>query len=141
MTDEKLHKMQQESFRRYVDNNFDFYDGKLTPKRQPRKKHKKNVLPDLMAAQITLPCTSQEKIEIPIIKKQEVMSKSIYDSMYDKPYVPKPVQDKKYSYMHKGVAPDLPKEKQPRPPAVYSNSKSHYGIYDELKEEMFRKNG
>ncbi len=138
MTSEKLNKMQEESVKRHsflIDESLQFFDESVRPRRKTKKLRR-----DLMAAQITLPCTSQEKIEIPIIKKKKVMSKSIYDSRYDKPYVPKPVQDKR-PYFAKGVAPDPPKAKEPRPPAVYSNSKSHYGIYDELKEEMFRKNG
>jgi hypothetical protein len=139
MTAEQLHKMQQEAkerhnktFAQIIDENFEFYDGKLRPKTN-YKKTQKNILPDLMIPQTSLPCMPiEKKEEIPIIKKSDVMSTSIFD----KPYVPKPVQEKrKRTYTHfTAIAPDPPKEKQPRPPAIYDNKKSHYGIYDELKE-------
>ena len=140
MTADELKIMQEESLRRHLEKHFNFIDGELRPKIAPRKKYKKrekNIMPDLMAAQITLPCTSDKKEDIPIIKKSDVMSISIHD----KPYVPKPVQEKKKRpYVHfTALPPEPPKQRGERPPAVYSNSVSYYGVYDELKKEWLKK--
>ena len=95
------------------------------------KKKEKIILPDLMAAEIVVSSASEKKEEIPVIKKTQPMSESIYS----KPYMPKPVKEKKRPYVHfKALPPDPPKEKIERPKAEYSNTPSPYGIYDELKQ-------
>ena len=137
MTADELKKMQEDSFRRHLDKSFDFYDGRLMPKKKYKKREKK-LMPDLMAAQIPVSFTSEKKEENSITKKQQPMSQL----NLDKPYVPKPVQEKKRPYVHfTALPPDPPKRKKERPPAIYSNSASPYGIYDELKQEADKKTG
>lgn len=152
MTADQLNKMQQESRKRYsvpeekpktmaeiLNENFDFIDGELILKQRYKKRQEKKLLPDLMAAQISVSSPSEKK-------QEEIMPtnipKEFAESMFSKPYVPKPVQEKKRPYVHfKALSPDPPKHMEERPPAVYSNSKSYYGIYDELKEEWNKKTG
>ncbi len=149
MTADELHKMQQDAKKRHgfvekeksmteiLNENFDFIDGELILKQRYKKRQEKILMPDLMVTETSLPCTSVEKKEeVPVIKKEKIM-----ESIFDKPYVPKPVQDKKKRiYTHfTALAPDPPKkEKEQRPPAKYDNVKSPYGIYDELKESWGR---
>lgn len=110
-----------------IDESYEFREGDLKPKKKYKKKEK-IFLPDLMAAQIPIPCTSN--------KKQEVdMKDSGQISSFDKPHVPRPVQLKKKIFQSPGVLPDPPRQSWERPKAVYDNSKSPFGIYDELKEE------
>jgi hypothetical protein len=147
VTADQLNKMQQDSIKRHaapvhiieqveekpetfsqiIEKTFDVCDGALKPKKKSRKQ--RIIMPDLMAAQIILPCQFDKKEDIPLIQKQPMS-----ESIFDKPYTSKPVQQKKIIFKSPAIIPDLPKEKWERPKAVYDNAKSHYGIYDELKE-------
>lgn len=89
-------------------------------------------MPDLMAPQISVPSPSDKTTETKVMKN----TRKIWETAHDKPHIPKPVQEKKRTYfLEKGRAPDPPKQKAERPPATYTNSKSPFGIYDELKKE------
>lgn len=145
VTPEQLHKLQEQSRKKYnapppevkpktmrevLDENFDFIDGELILKERNKKRKEKKIMPDLMAAQITVPYTSDKTTEPKVMNE----SKKNWPTVHDKPYVPKPVQDK-VPFMRKTVEPDPPKQIKERPPAIYTNSASPYGIYDELKKE------
>lgn len=150
MTAEQLNKMQEEARKRHpaptvevvenkektltevLNENFDFYDGELKPKKK-YKKREKNILPDLMADQIPLPCTSEQTEDIPVIQKPEVMNSPTFNA----PHVPKPVQEKKY-FKAPVFQPDPPPQKWERPKAQYSNIPSPFGIASELLAEQLK---
>ena len=57
--------------------------------------------------------------------------------MVRKPHTPQPVQNKIIRSKNTPLQPEI--QKWERPKANYSNSKSSYGIFDELKEEWNKK--
>lgn len=126
MNADKLKQLQAESRKRHEGPFFNI--GVIIPNEDGSY----STFPNTIDSEIPLSCTS--------LKKQDSMPN---ESKHSKPYVPSPGFGPKKLiktvFQSPGIVPDPPKQRWERPPAVYNNPKSPYGIYDELKEELNRK--